>query len=109
MSIASTAKNAGAVGQLVLIAGGIYAAYKVYDWLTSSPGYQEPLVKGWFGTAFGDLTLGAVKSYGDFDDWYDEVTQGGTGGGYYNSNPDAVDSTGQTTVGSGSYWGGLAP
>lgn len=71
MSISATVKNAGAVGQLVLIAGGAYLAYQAYKALTGLPSVTETANRAWWASSFGDLTLNAGQAYGDFleSDW----------------------------------------
>ncbi|MCK2047006.1 hypothetical protein [Chromohalobacter moromii] len=69
MSIASTVKNAGTLGQLALVAGGIYVAYRAYQGIAGMPSVTETANKAWWKTSFGDLTEGTIKMSNWGDSW----------------------------------------
>lgn len=69
MSIASTIKNTGTLGQLALIGGAAYVGYRLYKGVAGMPSVTENANKAWWRTSLGDLTEGTIKLSNWGDSW----------------------------------------
>lgn len=62
-------KTAGALGQLAVVAGGMYVAYRAYQGIAGMPSVTETANKVWWKTSLGDVTQGVVKTSTWGDSW----------------------------------------
>lgn len=93
MNIARSVQTAGGIVQLAIIAGVAYVGYRVIKGMGDLPSVTETANKAWWASSFGDLTIKAGTSYGDFLDWYDKA-----------SDPGRMDDPTGLKKGGGEYW-----